>query len=83
MKENIETRINHLVATIIHCPVSEIQPEKHLYYDLLADSLMITDIILALEVEFSLQTNDADLAQINTVGDLYNMITSQCLMVEK
>lgn len=77
MKENIEIRVNDIVSSIIQCSPSEIQPEKHLYSDLLADSLMITDIILALEVEFNLQTNDSDLANVNYVCDLYRMIAEQ------
>lgn len=74
MQKSVETRINDIIATIIYCSESDVQPDKHLYYDLLADSLMITDIILALEVEFNLQMSDAELANVNYVRDLYQLI---------
>lgn len=78
MNQNVEERINHVVSSIINCSSADVSPEKHLYYDLLADSLMMMDLMLVLEQEFALNINDDALDDVNYVKDLYRLIHQQC-----
>lgn len=77
MNQQIEERINNVVSSIINCPSADVRPEKHLYYDLLADSLMMMDLMLVLEQEFFINVKDDDFADVNYVRDLYHLIDEQ------
>ena len=74
MNLQIEERINSAVSSIINCPSVEVLPEKHLYYDLLVDSLMMIDLLLLLEQEFRINVKDDAFEGINYVNDLYQLI---------
>ncbi|MFT8209929.1 MAG: acyl carrier protein [Symbiopectobacterium sp.] len=78
MNQQVEERINNVVSSIINCPPVDVQPEKHLYYDLLADSLMMIDLMLMLEQEFHINVKDEDLDNVNYVLDLYRLIDERC-----
>lgn len=78
MKQNVEERINNVVSSIINCSSAEVLPEKHLYYDLLADSLMMIDLMLVLEQEFVFKIKDDALDDVNYVKDLYRLIHERC-----
>ncbi|CNF37925.1 phosphopantetheine-binding protein [Yersinia kristensenii] len=74
MTEQIEYRINSVISSIINCPLAEIQADKHLFFELFADSLMLTDIVFTLENEFKLHIQEASLVEVNYVRDLYRIV---------
>lgn len=74
MNLQTEERINHIISTIVNCPQSEVLSDKHFYLDLLADSLMMIDLMLMLEQEFAININDDALNELNIVSDLYQVI---------
>ncbi len=79
MNQQIEERINSAISSIINCPPVDVLPEKHLYYDLLADSLMMIDLFLLIEQEFRISVKDDAFEGINYVKDLYRLIDEKCL----
>lgn len=72
-KELIHT-INDVVATTLNHPLSEILPDKHLCYDLLADSLALLDLVLALEGKFEIEYKEEYLTDTEYVKDLYRIV---------
>ncbi|MCW2477111.1 MULTISPECIES: phosphopantetheine-binding protein [unclassified Symbiopectobacterium] len=78
MNKDVEDRINNVVSSIINCSSVDVLPEKHLYYDLLADSLMMMDLMLVLEQEFTINIKDDVLDDVNYVKDLYRLIHERC-----
>ncbi|MFU9136518.1 phosphopantetheine-binding protein [Erwinia tasmaniensis] len=73
-KQLIQT-INDVVATTLNRPLSDILPDKHLCYDLLADSLALLDLVLALEDKFKIEYKEEYLAETDHVRDLYRVVT--------
>lgn len=45
-KNDIDT-LNGFVTSTLNCSVDDVLPHKHLYYDLLADSLTLLDLTFA------------------------------------
>ncbi len=74
MNEQIKIQINSIISSIVNCPHAEVQADKHLFLDLLADSLMLTDIVFTLEHEFNIHIQEASLADVNYVCDLYQVV---------
>lgn len=67
-------KINDVVATTLNHPLSDILPDKHLCYDLLADSLALLDLVLALEDKFEIEYKEEYLADTEHVRDLYRIV---------
>ncbi|EPF14987.1 MULTISPECIES: phosphopantetheine-binding protein [Cedecea] len=71
---NIVSAVNEIVASTLNCSIHGVQPEKHLCYDLLADSLALLDISLALEDKFKIEYKEEFLAETEYVKDLYSIV---------
>ena len=52
----------------------EIKPESHMYDDLDADSLDMSQILLALENTYKIEIENDDVANMDTVSDLVKHI---------
>ncbi|WP_225410093.1 AMP-binding protein [Stigmatella hybrida] len=65
-----------LVAEVVNRPLSDVRPEAHLAGDLGFDSLMLTELSVALEQAGVPLPAVNDLTQVNTVEDLRKLIVA-------
>ena len=70
----IQDKTRALIAQKLSLDESEITPEKSLKNDLGADSLDIVEVSMMLEREFNVKFSEEDMANVKTVGDLYQLI---------
>ena len=56
------------------CENDVITIDTNIYDDLRADSLDIVEIIMAIEEEFGIWTDDKEAEKVRTVGDLIRLI---------
>lgn len=73
-QDEIIPAVNIIVAQVLNCPIKSVQPGKHLCYDLLADSLALLDISLALEDRFKIEYKEEYLVNTECVKDLYLIV---------
>lgn len=62
---------------LIHCTgarIDDITPDKHLVFDLMADSMMLIDISIELEQKFGFHFTEQHMQSVETVGDLYRIV---------
>lgn len=67
-------KIKMIISEQFSIDEDEITMETSFKDDLNADSLDLVELIMALEDEFELQVDDAEVENINTVGDAVNYI---------
>ena len=70
----IQDKARALIASKMKLEEKEITPEKHLFNDLGADSLDFVELSMMLESEFNVKFSEDDMANVKTVGDLYELI---------
>ena len=70
----IRDKAKALIASKMKLDESEITPEKHVFNDLGADSLDFVELTMLLEREFNVKFSEEDMANVKTVGDLYQLI---------
>ncbi|CAM3854147.1 phosphopantetheine-binding protein [Serratia silvae] len=57
--------------------IANITPEKHLVIDLMADSIALIDIAIELESAFGFVFTEHDMQSVNTVADIYDLVTTR------
>ncbi len=70
----IRDKAKALIASKMKLDESEITPEKHVFNDLGADSLDFVELTMLLEREFNVKFSEEEMANVKTVGDLYQLI---------
>ena len=70
----IRDKAKALIASKMKLDESEITPEKHVFNDLGADSLDFVELTMLLEREFNVKFSEDEMANVKTVGDLYQLI---------
>ena len=70
----IRDKAKSLIASKMKLDESEITPEKHVFNDLGADSLDFVELTMLLEREFNMKFSEEEMANVKTVGDLYQLI---------
>ena len=73
---SIESRVNRILIEQLFVPPSEIKPAATIVDDLGADSLDITEIVMALEDEFEIGISDEECANFHpcTVQGIYDYV---------
>lgn len=66
--------VNNILIECIDCSPDDIAPEKHIVYDLLADSLALMDIVLRVEQRFGFTFDQKMIGEINSVASLYGIV---------
>lgn len=66
-----------IACQILKVPAEKVRPEARLREDLEADSLFLTQFLLALEDEFAIETDDGDIAEIFTIEDTVNYVAQK------
>lgn len=77
MKMSIEEKVKELVVEQLGVSAEEVKPESSFVESLGADSLDLTELIMAMEEEFDIEIDDEDAQKIPTVQDAINYIKSK------
>jgi len=70
-------KIKNIVAEQLDVAESEVVPEANFVDDLGADSLDLTELIMAMEDEFGLEIDDEEAQNLRTVNDAIQYIESR------
>ena len=71
---SIEQKVMELVVDQLGVSAEEVKPESSFVETLGADSLDLTELIMAMEEEFDIEIDDEDAQKIITVQDATNYI---------
>ncbi len=74
---SIEEKVKELVVEQLGVSAEEVKPESSFVESLGADSLDLTELIMAMEEEFDIEIDDEDAQKIATVQDAVNYIKSK------
>ena len=74
---SIEQKVKELVVEQLGVSAEEVKPESSFVESLGADSLDLTELIMAMEEEFDIEIDDEDAQKIATVQDAINYIKSK------
>lgn len=77
---NVRNRLFPLVSAHTKTDISEFHDHHELKGDLGFDSADVLELAFALEQEFSIEIGDEVYANIETVGDLIDMIESELML---
>ncbi|WP_168198324.1 acyl carrier protein [Crassaminicella thermophila] len=70
-------KVKHTIMDILGIPKDEILLESHLYDELDADSLDLSQIILELENTYKIEIENEDIANFETVEDIVKHVESK------
>lgn len=74
VKMSVEEKVKEIVAEQLGVSVDQVKPESKFVEDLGADSLDLTELIMAMEDEFGVEIDDEKAQEIRTVQDAINFI---------
>jgi len=74
---SVEERVKKIIMDQLSVSAEEVQPEASFIEDLGADSLDLTELIMAMEEEFKLEIDDEDAQKILKVKDAIAYIVSK------
>ena len=74
--ETLAIRVKKVISEVLGVPEYEVTDEAIFVEDLGADSLDIVELVMALEEEFDHDVPENSLADLRTVGDVVNYLTS-------
>ncbi|MCP4132866.1 MAG: acyl carrier protein [bacterium] len=74
--DDVQKRVNDIIIEALQDKISyeDITPEKELVGDLMAESMEILEIVLALGIEFNIKTDKENLKELRTIEDIYAYI---------
>ena len=70
-------RITKVLVDAIQVDEEDVKLESNLYEDLKIDSLSTVELALELETEFDISIEDEELAKLETVQDIINLIEAK------
>ncbi len=74
---NTETRVKEIICDLLSAEMDELTLQTNLKEDLQADSLDFTEIVMQIEDDFEIETEEEDMLAIKTVGDIVNYIETK------
>lgn len=74
---SVEEKVSKIVMDQLGVSADEVKPEASFVEDLGADSLDLTELIMAMEEEFGIEIGDEDAQKILKVKDAINYISSK------
>lgn len=74
---NISTKVKEIIADKLGVNMEQLTDNARFIEDLAADSLTITELMMALEDEFKLEIVDEDAEKLKSVGDAVKYIESK------
>jgi acyl carrier protein len=76
-RDEVFVKIQQIATTLLMRPVDEVTPDSRLVEDLGADSLFITQLILTLEDEFGVETDETDTEHFVTIGNVTDYVVQK------
>jgi acyl carrier protein len=70
-------RFRTLTVEVLDLPEEQVVPEAHFADDLGADSLDLVELVEAMEAEFRVRIDDAELGEVATVGEAYDLLAGK------
>ena len=74
---DVTEKVKKIIIDQLGVSAEEVKPEASFVEDLGADSLDLTELIMAMEEEFDIEIDDEDAQKIATVQDAINYIKSK------
>ena len=74
---SVAEKVKGIIVDQLGVSADEVKPEASFVEDLGADSLDLTELIMAMEEEFDIEIDDEDAQKIATVQDAVNYIKSK------
>ncbi len=74
---SVEEKVKKIIMDQLSVSADEVKPDASFIEDLGADSLDLTELIMAMEEEFKLEIADEDAQKILKVKDAINYIASK------
>lgn len=71
IKQDVVSTVNSIIAQALCCDDELVTKDKDIYYDLLADSLAMLDIFIALEQKYAISFTEKDITKVERVEDIY------------
>jgi acyl carrier protein len=72
--QNIELGVRKIIAKIIEKPESSILPDAHLVEELGADSMMILEIMVALDKKFGIDISEDRIPSMTTLTQIKQLV---------
>lgn len=69
-------KIRNIIASQLNLPMEKVLPTSKIVEDLGADSLDIVELLMSLEEQFGITLSDDQAAQMKTINDIAQVISS-------
>lgn len=69
-------KVRDIIVETLGCEADQVIPEASLADDLGADSLASVELVMALEEAANIKIDDADVANLKTVGDILDYLNT-------
>ena len=69
-------KVREIIVETLGCEADQVTPEASLADDLGADSLASVELVMALEEAANIKIDDADVANLKTVGDILDYLNT-------
>ena len=69
-------KVRDIIVETLGCEADQVTPEASLADDLGADSLASVELVMALEESANIKIDDADVANLKTVGDILDYLNT-------
>ena len=77
MDQELFARFRKCAVEVLSVKESAVTPDAKFGDDLDADSLDLVELVMALEEEFDIEVPEEDLAEVETVGQAYDLVTGK------
>lgn len=76
IEQDVVGTVNNIIAQALCCDIDQVTKDKDMYYDLLADSLSMLDIFVAIERTYSIAYTEEDISKVERVEDIYRFVSA-------
>jgi acyl carrier protein len=76
-RKEIETKVRKVLAEQLAVDEGQVTPEARFAEDLNADSLDLTEAVLALEDEMGIEIPEDEMEQVKTVGQAVDLVATK------
>jgi acyl carrier protein len=76
---DVKETINEIILEVLSGKINseDLKPEKHLIYDLGAESMQLLEIALSIAAEFNIEVPKTEVSKIRTLEDLYLFVANK------
>jgi acyl carrier protein len=74
---SVETKVKEIIAEQLGINEEDIAPDSSIVDDLGADNLDVMELVMALEEEFEVEIDDAEVEKLDTVNDFIELVSQR------